>query len=128
MVKIFNPDGSEAEKSGNGVRIFAKYFKNRINTQIVKVLDRNNIQIEIYERGAGYTLASGSSSCAAAGASFKLGLVDNNIILICIYDIYLSLVNAFLLCNKVNLVIYFNWFFIIGQPTIFLPSMNIFPI
>ena len=80
MVKIFNPDGSEAEKSGNGVRIFAKYFKNRINTQIVKVLDRNNIQIEIYERGAGYTLASGSSSCAAAGASFKLGLVDNNII------------------------------------------------
>ena len=57
----------------------AKYFKNRINTQIVKILDRNNIQIEIYERGAGYTLASGSSSCAAAGAFFKLGLVDNNI-------------------------------------------------
>lgn len=57
----------------------AKYFPNRINTQIVKVLDRNNIKIEIYERGAGYTLASGSSSCAAAGASFKLGLVDNNI-------------------------------------------------
>ena len=55
------------------------YFPNRINMQILKVIDRNNIQIEIYERGAGYTLASGSSSCAAASAAYKLGLVDNNI-------------------------------------------------
>lgn len=57
----------------------AGYFPNRINTQIVKVLDRNNIQIEIYERGAGYTLASGSSSCAAAGAVYRLGLVDSDV-------------------------------------------------
>lgn len=57
----------------------AEYFPNRINTQIVKVLDRNNIQVEIYERGAGYTLASGSSSCAAAGAVYRLGLVDSDI-------------------------------------------------
>jgi diaminopimelate epimerase len=55
------------------------YFPNRINMQILKVIDRNNIQIEIYERGAGYTLASGSSSCAAASAAYKLGLVDNKI-------------------------------------------------
>ncbi|KJS87677.1 MAG: diaminopimelate epimerase [Peptococcaceae bacterium BICA1-8] len=54
-------------------------FPNRINVQLLKVLDRNNIQIEIWERGAGYTLASGSSSCAAASAAFKLGLVDNEI-------------------------------------------------
>lgn len=57
----------------------AEYFPKRINTQIVKVLDDHNIQIEIYERGAGYTLASGSSSCAAAGAAFKLGLVSSPI-------------------------------------------------
>ena len=57
----------------------AKYFTNKINTQIVEVLDRNNIRIEIFERGAGYTLASGSSSCAAAGAMYKLGLVDSDI-------------------------------------------------
>lgn len=55
----------------------ASYFPNRINTQIVKIIDRKNIQIEIYERGAGYTLASGSSSCAAAGAVYKLGYVDS---------------------------------------------------
>ena len=57
----------------------AKYFPNRINTQIVKVLDRNNIQIEIFERGTGYTLASGSCACAAAGAVYKLGLVDADV-------------------------------------------------
>lgn len=183
MVRIYNPDGSEAEKSGNGVRIFSKYLKdagyitdrtftlttlggdvfveylnesgsllkvqmgkttyrsceipvsgadrqvidelmtfhgqeyrvtclsignphcvipmeeisrekacelgryvensenfpNRINMQLLKVLDRHNIQIEIYERGAGYTLASGTSSCAAASAAHKLGLVDFNV-------------------------------------------------
>ncbi len=52
-------------------------FPNRINMQLLKVMDRGNISIEIWERGAGYTLASGSSSCAAACAAFKLGLVDN---------------------------------------------------
>jgi diaminopimelate epimerase len=54
-------------------------FPNRINVQMLKVLDRNNIQIEIWERGAGYTLASGSSSCAAASAAYKLGLVAEDI-------------------------------------------------
>lgn len=182
-VRIFNPDGSEAEKSGNGLRIFAKYlyengyvlqkvfkiltsggiveahiadeaanmikinmgkitflsakipvkgktrevideelkindsihkvtclsignphcvipmdeineekarelgplvenhymFPNRINMQLLKVIDRENIEIRIWERGAGYTLASGSSSCAAAGAARKLGLVGNQV-------------------------------------------------
>ena len=179
-VKIYNPDGSEAEKSGNGIRIFGKYlldkgylrkspfllgtlggeveveflnlrgtdirvnmgkvsfasgqipvtgeereiindammfrerlynvtcvsvgnphcvimmekvtkeevldlgpyveqavqFPERINMQLCHVIDRNNLQIEIYERGAGYTLASGTSACAAAAAAYKIGLTD----------------------------------------------------
>lgn len=54
-------------------------FPNRINMQLLKVIDRKNIQIEIWERGAGYTLASGSSSCAAASAAYKLGLVEDNL-------------------------------------------------
>lgn len=58
---------------------YAEYFPNRINMQLLKVLDRNNIQIEIYERGAGYTLASGTSSCAAAGAAHRLGLTDASV-------------------------------------------------
>ncbi|SLM17485.1 Diaminopimelate epimerase 1 [uncultured spirochete] len=172
-LRIFNPDGSEAEKSGNGLRIFSLYlyesgrvdetpfqvrtkgglvecqilpgegeerfitvamgepqflpgsttlslegveyravrvsmgnphcvlmgpppspelakrigplvehhqdFPNRTNVQFLEVLDRKNIRIEIWERGAGYTLASGSSSCAAAAAAKRLGLVDDTL-------------------------------------------------
>ena len=166
QLQIFNPDGSEAEKSGNGLRIFAHWlfdeglvgadpffvqtcggqvcchvleggqcvqvemgqvvfealsanlniaglfnahivnignphcvifceevsgeaakafgpliethprFPNRTNVQFVQVLNRQNIRLEIWERGAGYTLASGSSSCAAAAVAVKLGLCD----------------------------------------------------
>jgi diaminopimelate epimerase len=54
-------------------------FPNRTNVQFLKVLDRANIRIEIWERGAGYTLASGSSSSAAAAVAHKLGWVDRNI-------------------------------------------------
>jgi len=54
-------------------------FPNRTNVQFMKILDRTNIQLEIWERGAGYTLASGSSSSAAAAVAFKLGLCDGAI-------------------------------------------------
>jgi len=54
-------------------------FPRKTNVQFLQVLDRKNIRIEIWERGAGYTLASGSSSSAAASVAHKLGLVDANI-------------------------------------------------
>ncbi len=55
------------------------FFPNRTNVQFLKVLDRSTIQIEIWERGAGYTLASGSSSSAAAAVAHRLGLVDRSV-------------------------------------------------
>lgn len=55
-------------------------FPNRINVQIVEVLDKFNIKIEIWERGAGYTLASGTSSSAAACVAHKLGLVEKDVV------------------------------------------------
>lgn len=161
-MRFFNPDGSEAERSGNGLRIFARYlwdagyvtgpdfvmgmgdqtipthidpatglitlemgglhllftdqpltvgeeqvlatavtignphciiftaeldrihtwgplietaptFPNRTNVQLVNVLDDHTIQIAIWERGAGYTLASGTSASAAAAAAVRTG-------------------------------------------------------
>jgi diaminopimelate epimerase len=54
-------------------------FPNRTNVQFLQVLDRRNIRIEIWERGAGYTLASGSSSSAAAAVARRLGLVDGDV-------------------------------------------------
>jgi len=54
-------------------------FPNRTNVQFLQVLDRHNIRIEIWERGAGYTLASGSSSSAAASVARRLGLVEGDV-------------------------------------------------
>jgi diaminopimelate epimerase len=181
-VRIFNPDGSEAEKSGNGTRIFARYlwdrgfvkspeltietpggtvgasreadgglitmgmgsvsfdseaipvagprrevigerlraqdreftfcaatignphcviplpeispelarkygpdievnpiFPRRTNVQFLRIVDHQNLQIEIWERGAGYTLASGTSSSAAAAVAHRLGLAGRSL-------------------------------------------------
>ena len=171
-LRIYNPDGSDAEKSGNGIRIFAKYlrehgyttkdgftidtaggrvsvklgmrdgrvaevtadmgtatfdalesidvdgrriavtsvsignphcvvilddlsridpralgpkienhraFPAKTNVQFAEVLSRSHIAIEIWERGAGYTLASGTSSCAVAAAAHRKGLVDREV-------------------------------------------------
>jgi len=55
------------------------HFPNRTNVQFLKIIDRQNIQIEIWERGAGYTLASGSSSIAAAAVAYRLGVCDSSI-------------------------------------------------
>jgi diaminopimelate epimerase len=54
-------------------------FPNRINVQFVKVLSDKAIQMLIWERGAGFTLASGSSSSAAATMMHKKGLVGKEI-------------------------------------------------
>jgi diaminopimelate epimerase len=168
-LRVYNPDGSEAEKSGNGIRIFAKFlrdhgytnddrfridtpggrveveleweggrvtrvlaamgrarfddleridvdgtvlevtslsvgnphcvvivpdvdrvdvahlgpmiehhpaFPDRTNVQFAQVRSRREVQALIWERGAGYTLASGSSSCAIAAACHRRRLVD----------------------------------------------------
>ena len=55
------------------------YFPNRTNVQFLEILDRNRIKIEIWERGAGYTLASGSSSSAAGAVARKMGACDEKI-------------------------------------------------
>lgn len=54
-------------------------FPNRINVQFAQVVSPTEVKIEIWERGAGYTFASGSSSCAVACMSYKLGYTSNEV-------------------------------------------------
>ena len=54
-------------------------FPNRTNVQFAQVISRESVRILIWERGAGYTLASGSSSCAVAAACVKSGLTDRKL-------------------------------------------------
>jgi diaminopimelate epimerase len=52
-------------------------FPQRTNVQFARAASRHTIDILIWERGAGYTLASGSSSCGAAAAAVRNGLCDH---------------------------------------------------
>jgi diaminopimelate epimerase len=54
-------------------------FLNRTNVQLLTVIDRATLRLEIWERGAGYTLASGSSASAAAAAARRLGHCDERV-------------------------------------------------
>jgi diaminopimelate epimerase len=54
-------------------------FLNLTNVQFLQVMDRKNLWIEIWERGVGYTLASGTSSCAAAAVARRLDLCDADV-------------------------------------------------
>ena len=54
-------------------------FPNRINVQFAKVISPDIVEAIIWERGAGYTLASGSSSCAVAATVIKKGLTNRNL-------------------------------------------------
>jgi diaminopimelate epimerase len=54
-------------------------FPNRINVQFAKPISDHDARILIWERGAGYTLASGSSSCAASSVLVKRGLVKGDL-------------------------------------------------
>jgi diaminopimelate epimerase len=54
-------------------------FPNRINVQFARVLSDHDAEILIWERGAGFTLASGSSSCAASSILVKRGLIRGDL-------------------------------------------------
>jgi diaminopimelate epimerase len=54
-------------------------FPHKTNVQFMSPLDERNIRIEIWERGVGYTMASGSSSCAAATVAYRLGFCGNDV-------------------------------------------------
>ena len=54
-------------------------FPERTNVQLFEVTDRARARVEIWERGAGYTLASGTSASAVAAACMRAGLVDDRV-------------------------------------------------
>lgn len=54
-------------------------FPERTNVQLFEVLDRSRVRVEIWERGAGYTLASGTSASAVAAACMRAGLVGDHV-------------------------------------------------
>lgn len=54
-------------------------FPNRINTEFVKVLDEEHVQMRVWERGTGETLACGTGACAVAVACILNGLTKESV-------------------------------------------------
>lgn len=53
-------------------------FPDRVNTEFVKVIDEHTVQMRVWERGSGETLACGTGACAVAVASILNGHVDGD--------------------------------------------------
>ena len=54
-------------------------FPNRVNFEVARVLNRQQIEARVWERGVGETLACGSGACAIIVAAQKLGYADNRV-------------------------------------------------
>lgn len=54
-------------------------FLNRVNAEFAKVIDRKNIEMRVFERGTGETLACGTGTCATVVAAILNGYVDNDV-------------------------------------------------
>ena len=67
IVYIDDVKGLEIEKVGPKFENHERFPK-RINTEFVKVLDRNTAEMRVWERGSGETLACGTGACAVAVA------------------------------------------------------------
>ena len=71
-------DHLEIEKIGPKFENHERFPK-RVNTEFVKVLDRNTVQMRVWERGSGETLACGTGACAVAVACILNGLTDDKV-------------------------------------------------
>ena len=55
-------------------------FPQRVNAGFMQVIDRHNIRLRVYERGAGETLACGTGACAAVVSGIRRGLLDSPVL------------------------------------------------
>ncbi len=53
-----------------------KAFPERINTEFIQVVDKNNLNMRVWERGSGETLACGTGACASLVATVLNGMCD----------------------------------------------------
>ena len=56
-----------------------EFFPKKTNVEFIRILNENKIQMRVWERGVGITLACGSGACAAVYAGVKKNLLSNNV-------------------------------------------------
>jgi len=78
VVYMDDVKGLEIEKIGPKFEHHER-FPNRVNTEFVRVIDRNTVEMRVWERGSGETLACGTGACAVAVACILNGLTENKV-------------------------------------------------
>lgn len=74
-----HPYDFNLEKYGKLLEQNATLFPDRVNAEFAKIIDRKNIEMRVWERGAGETLACGTGACATAVAAIVNGFADNDV-------------------------------------------------
>lgn len=74
-----HPCDFNLEKYGKLLEQNATLFPDRVNAEFAKIIDRKNIEMRVWERGAGETLACGTGACATAVAAIVNGFADNDV-------------------------------------------------
>ncbi|MBD8928869.1 MAG: diaminopimelate epimerase [Clostridiales bacterium] len=73
-----HPIDFDLEKYGKITESDTEIFPDRVNAEFAKVIDRRTIEMRVFERGAGETLACGTGTCATVVAGIINGLIDKN--------------------------------------------------
>lgn len=74
-----HPIDFDLNKYGKTAEQNTKLFPDRVNAEFAKVIDRENIEMRVYERGTGETLACGTGACATAVSAILNGYCDNKV-------------------------------------------------
>lgn len=78
VVYVEDVKGLDIEKIGPAFENHER-FPNRVNTEFVKVLDRNTVEMRVWERGSGETMACGTGACAVAVACILNGFTEDKV-------------------------------------------------
>lgn len=74
-----HPTDFDLNKYGSIAEQDTSLFPDRVNAEFAKVIDRENIEMRVYERGAGETLACGTGACATAVSAILNGYCDKKV-------------------------------------------------
>lgn len=74
-----HPIDFDLNKYGKTAEQNTELFPDRVNAEFAKVIDRENIEMRVYERGTGETLACGTGACATAVSAILNGYCDNKV-------------------------------------------------
>lgn len=78
VVYMEDVTGLKIEEIGPGFENHER-FPNRINTEFARVIDRETVEMRVWERGSGETMACGTGACAVAVASILNGLTERRV-------------------------------------------------